>query len=98
MGERQMDKHIMQSKVGYLFSGLWREKGRRGERGTEADSLRGKQKRKEIKLEDEDQPVSEDRGGSGHGLSFKETGQSITHMKFDFINNLPNDVGLWLRT
>ena len=33
-GERQMDRHTLQSEVEYLLGGLWRgrEKGRRAER------------------------------------------------------------------
>ena len=39
VGKRQMDRHILQSEVGYLFSGLWRgkEKERRAERQRERD-------------------------------------------------------------
>ena len=60
--DRDIDRHTMQSKVGHLFSGLWRGKGEEerqrergrvregGERGREeereAASLRGRQKRK----------------------------------------------------
>ena len=33
--DRDMDRHAMQSEVGYLFSGLW--KGRRAERGGERE-------------------------------------------------------------
>ena len=34
VGKRQMDRHAMQSEVGYLLSEVWkvREKGRKGER------------------------------------------------------------------
>ena len=40
--DRDMDRHAMQSEVGYLFSGLWRgkeegEKSREAERETERD-------------------------------------------------------------
>ena len=35
-GERQTDRHAMQSEVGYLFSGLWKgRKMREGKKGEE---------------------------------------------------------------
>ena len=86
--DRDMDRHAMQSEVGYLFSGLWRRKGegeksrerekrekgrereeRERQKGEEEKGERqklplpeGDRKGKELRLEAEDQPVSEDRG------------------------------------
>ena len=87
VGKRQMDRHTMQSEDGYLLSGYGggggggkegeKSRERERERGeTKAASPRGSWKR-ERELEAEDQLPSVDEGGSGRGLSLKETEQSL---------------------
>ena len=41
VGERQMDKHAMQSEVGYLLSGYGREEGEREEQREEGGEGKG---------------------------------------------------------
>ena len=52
-GERQMDRHTMQSEVGYLLSELWkgREKGRRAERERKKRERRERGREKRVRRE-----------------------------------------------
>ena len=99
-----MDRHTMQSEVGYLFSGLWRGKGE-GEKNREAERERQRERQRggrdrsclferEIEKKEtqaasrkEDLPASADRGGSGRGLSLKETGQIVTEATVTFTSD-----------
>ena len=83
--------HALQCEVGYLFSGLWKAKGK-GENGEQRDRQRDREERshgcsylfgrvkerKGLRLEAEDQPTLVDKGGSRWGLTLKGTGQIIT--------------------
>ena len=45
--DRDMDRHAMQSEVGYLFSGLWKGRGEGGRAEREAEGVRGEVRRRE---------------------------------------------------
>lgn len=65
-----MDRHTMQSEVGYLFSRLQREKGRMG---------KSREKHTDTHTDTQNTYThTQWMGGSGHGLSLKETEQTIT--------------------
>ena len=80
---RETDKHTIQSKVRHLLDGLWRgtKKGKRvreiererGRDGELAASLREETRRGRVGL------CGCKHEGSGHGLSLKETEQSLQH-------------------
>ena len=81
-----MNRHTMQSEVGYLFSGLWKGRGSEGERkqnGKEENGERqklplGLGKRKRLRLQAGRKICLSGQGESGQGLSLKGTGQTIT--------------------
>ena len=89
------DRQIGRSMEVYMYTftwGNWCEQKGNTEVGRGRSCLfeRKMEKRRKLRLEAEDQPVSSDGEGSRHGLSLKETEQIITIMVSLTSKEIPN--------